>query len=196
MRNRMVTNMEFKPHNTAISTNGPSVPMRHITIYSPFHSDITKELGILDYGCGRGRDIKYLEGRYPGLKVEGYDPGPFGYNTLPTRLYGGVCLTYVLCCIPDLRERLETINKAWLYVARGGWLTISTRTHNEVSRLACKLNWSPYDDGWISSEARCTFQKGFSIDDLYYLVEVSNIKKIDHFIEITKRPTIITLVKE
>ena len=61
-----VVKSEVSSYRTAISRSGPSAPLRHI------ESSLNKGDLILDYGCGKGADVKYLNDK--GFTVEGYDP--------------------------------------------------------------------------------------------------------------------------
>ena len=37
----------------------------------------------LDYGCGKGGTISWLQGLCPWIEIQGYDPGHDSYNTVP-----------------------------------------------------------------------------------------------------------------
>ncbi|OUC98909.1 hypothetical protein CA984_05190 [Streptosporangium minutum] len=64
---------------------------------------------VLDYGCGRGGEIRALQGL--DLDVSGWDPVYFPDGRLePADI---VLLTYVVNVIEDRAERQRTLKRAW-----------------------------------------------------------------------------------
>jgi DNA phosphorothioation-associated putative methyltransferase len=152
--------VRIKPENTAIRRNKPSRPTRDLreqTLYLP------DGYSVLDYGCGRGDDAEWLEGL--GYHVVAWDKY-IDCDPKPDRRMDVVLCVYVICTIPDPAERIEVIEDAWRYVEPGGCLLLATRTQEELRREAQKHGWPKYKDGWITSERRGTFQKGFTEDEL------------------------------
>jgi 2-polyprenyl-3-methyl-5-hydroxy-6-metoxy-1,4-benzoquinol methylase len=88
---------EVVSYNTAIKRNRPSAPLKSIECQLS-HGDL-----ILDYGCGKGDDVKYLKGE--GYNVVGYDPH---WNMLDlsdkSGLFDVVLCTYVLNVLPKKEE--------------------------------------------------------------------------------------------
>ena len=159
--------MIFNTHNTAMARAYES-RIAQFVIKNLITEDITS---ILDYGCGAGRDcIAYSEA---GLISDGWDPS---FNTrAPVGSWDIVSLTYVLNVIPSQVERLHTLKAAFNRVAPGGLLVVATRTEGNLRKLAAKNNWMPSGDGYITSQSRKTFQKGYNNNELKTLL----IKHLD-----------------
>lgn len=109
---------------------------------------------VLDYGCGRGDDLRGLEAR--GVRCFGWDP---------TYLPGGkrvaadvVNLGYVVNVIEDPRERDEALREAWGFAQKV--LIVSARLDSEAKGL--KLN--RFGDGQLTK--RGTFQKFYGQQEL------------------------------
>src|SRR5256885_15617276 len=90
---------------TAISRGGLSVPARQAIL----DKQIRPERSVLDYGCGRGGDVRLL--RQMGCEAIGWDP----FYLPDTRLEASevVLLTYVLNVVEDPAERRRTLKHAW-----------------------------------------------------------------------------------
>lgn len=149
---------QYCPEKTAMSRTGPSPVAREVT------SKLVKALNIhtvLDYGCGRGADVRYY--RTQGIEASGYDPhAPFGWSTPSSETFDLVTLVFVLNVLPDPVERIETIAKAAERVSSGGTLLVVARSPAEIDGHAQKSNWTRHNDGYWSSSAKGTFQKGIS----------------------------------
>src|SRR3954447_23238298 len=75
---------------------------------------ISPATAVLDYGCGRGGDVRRLERL--GVQCRGYDPV---YRPEPVRQPADVVnLGYVLNVIEDPTERQETLDRAWTLTSR------------------------------------------------------------------------------
>jgi len=101
---------------------------------------------VLDYGCGRGGDVRRLAAEQ--LDVRGWDPH-YQPDPPPT-LADVVLLSYVLNVIDDPAERVRTLAAAW-ELARV-CLVVAVRTHHD----ARKLRGIAHRDGLLTS--RGTFQ--------------------------------------
>lgn len=127
---------------TAIARSRLSMPARvalddHI---------ITSDTAVLDYGCGRGDDVRHLDTL--GIAVRGWDPH---YRPDPAPAQADVVLlTYVLNIIEDIDERKATLLTA-LGLARR-CLVASTRMRWEES----SVRGDDHNDGVLTS--RGTFQ--------------------------------------
>lgn len=106
---------------------------------------ITRETTVLDYGCGRGGDVRYLGARC--AAVEGWDPvhRPKG-NRAPADV---VNLGYVLNVIEDPRERAHTLRQAFSFARRV--LVASVRVDQVPA------NFTEFGDGHLTGTK--TFQK-------------------------------------
>lgn len=140
--------MEANGKRTAINRKGPSSPTR---LYEPIFRG--QALTILDFGCGKGADVRYLQEK--GYLVEGYDPN---YTPgLPKHTFDAVMLNYVLCVIPNADERKNVLEKAWKRVKPGGLLCIAVRPESEIRR-------KKHADGWLTKSG--SFQRGYAEAEL------------------------------
>ncbi|MBK3562574.1 DNA phosphorothioation-associated putative methyltransferase [Streptomyces sp. MBT62] len=140
---------------TAIGRAALSVPARQALADRQLTSDRT----ILDYGCGRGDDVRALERLE--CNVVGWDP----YYRSETRAEPSavVLLTYVLNVIEDPTERRETLKRAWELA--GTVLIVSARLTWEKSKVRGEV----FGDGLLTS--RQTFQHLFGASELRSYVE-------------------------
>lgn len=146
---------EIDRHKTAIVRHDLSAPMKTLAK----NGFLTGEYSILDYGCGRGDDLRELEAH--GLDVIGWDP-----NFRPDSEISNsdiVNIGFVINVIEDQDERIAAVLGAW--EATDKLIVISAMLANE-SYLA---QFTPYKDGVITS--RNTFQKYFSQSELKSYIE-------------------------
>ncbi|WP_380286060.1 DNA phosphorothioation-associated putative methyltransferase [Kitasatospora purpeofusca] len=140
---------------TAISRATLSVPVRQAII----DQQLQPGASILDYGCGRGDDVRSL--RHMNLNVTGWDPHYF--PTSQQEPADVVLITYVLNVIEDPAERRETLLRAWELTR--GVLVASTRLVWERN----KVNGAQVADGVLTS--RGTFQHLFGAGELRSFVQ-------------------------
>ncbi|MFJ9691506.1 DNA phosphorothioation-associated putative methyltransferase [Kitasatospora sp. NPDC101183] len=140
---------------TAIGRVALSVPARQALA----DGQLRPERTVLDYGCGRGDDIRSLQSL--DCCVEGWDPY-FRPDSRPTKSHV-VLLTYVLNVIEDPEERLQTLQHAWQLAST--LLVVSARLTWESS----KVQGREYGDGLLTS--RRTFQHLFAAAELRRYVE-------------------------
>jgi DNA phosphorothioation-associated putative methyltransferase len=140
---------------TAISRFGLSVPARQAVV----DRQIKPGLTILDYGCGRGDDVRSL--RAMEVEAVGWDPHyfPDGLQA-PADI---VLMTYVLNVIENPDERVGALARAWGLTR--SVLVVSTRLVWERNKVA----GSQSADGVLTS--RGTFQHLFSPSELRDLVQ-------------------------
>ena len=142
-------------HRTAIGRAALSVPARQALA----DGQLGAERKILDYGCGRGDDVKSL--RLLECQATGWDPHFQPDAELePADV---VLLTYVLNVIEDPLERQETLREAWGLA--GVVLIASARLTWERS----KVRGGEVADGVLTS--RRTFQHLFGTSELRQFVE-------------------------
>ncbi|MGR6913605.1 DNA phosphorothioation-associated putative methyltransferase [[Actinomadura] parvosata] len=135
---------------TAIGRTGMSVPARQAVM------DLQMDPGtsVLDYGCGRGADVRALESL--GLGVSGWDPVYFPHGRLePADV---VLLTYVLNVIEDPAERQRTLRHAWDLAKTA--MVVSARLRWERNQIKGR----EHNDGILTS--RNTFQYLFAAGEL------------------------------
>lgn len=142
-------------HRTAIGRVGLSAPARQAVM----DLQMTDGAQVLDYGCGRGGDVRALE--HLGLDASGWDPvhRPDG-ELKPSDI---VLLTYVLNVIEKPDERRATLAKAWEHTKAA--LVVSTRLRWERNQV----KGTEYGDGILTS--RNTFQHLFAASELRDLVQ-------------------------
>ncbi|MBE0448145.1 MAG: DNA phosphorothioation-associated putative methyltransferase [Actinobacteria bacterium] len=147
--------VEIERHRTAIDRNKLSSPMQALARHNYLNSDYS----ILDYGCGKGDDVRELESH--GLDVTGWDP-----VHRPNEEYDNkdiVNLGFVLNVIEDRKERTETLLRAWKHTNK--ILSVAVMVAGE----AVISQFTPYKDGVITS--RNTFQKYYSQGEIKYYIE-------------------------
>lgn len=140
---------------TAIGRTALSVPARKALADGQLGPDRT----ILDYGCGRGDDVRALEGL--SCEVSGWDP--FYRSDVAPAPADVVLLTYVLNIIEDPDERRATLRQAWQLAKT--LLVVSARLTWEKS----KVRGEEFGDGLLTS--RQTFQHLFGASELRNYVE-------------------------
>ncbi|KAA0922151.1 DNA phosphorothioation-associated putative methyltransferase [Streptomyces apricus] len=142
-------------HQTAIGRVGLSLPARRAL------GDLRLEPGrkVLDYGCGRGGDVRVL--RQLGLDVAGWDPVHFPEGLL--RPADVVLLTYVLNVIEDPAERRQTLLRAWELAS--SVLVVSARLRWERNQI----KGTEHGDGILTQ--RRTFQHLYAAGELRDYVE-------------------------
>jgi len=108
---------------TAIARQKPSLPLRWLINHN--YIKFMFRQSILDYGCGRGRDVDYLGSI--GAHAVGFDPNQTDFNVLnDTAHYDVVLCTYVLNTVsPEVQREItweltriasESINPTDIYV--------------------------------------------------------------------------------
>jgi 2-polyprenyl-3-methyl-5-hydroxy-6-metoxy-1,4-benzoquinol methylase len=110
--------MITKSHNTAISRGGPSAPLLALERMGLINGSV------LDYGCGKGADEKYLLSK--NISIDSYDPH-WNPVSLEDKGYDTILCTYVLnvldnddgmSVISSIKEHLNPNGKAYLSVRR------------------------------------------------------------------------------
>lgn len=131
-------------HRTAIGRNSLSAPMAALNAAGLLEDRVT----ILDYGCGRGDDVRALQAA--GIDAVGWDPhyAP-DRGVLAPR--GIVNLGFVLNVVEDPEERREVLRAAYDLAERCLVVAVMLVGKGDVSGLR------PHGDGVLTS--RGTFQR-------------------------------------
>ena len=137
-------------HRTALNRQEVSRPIR-LALETQL---LTPEADLLDYGCGRGDDVKRLRRR--GIRCVGWDPVHRPRGT--RRPADVVNLGYVVNVIEDPSERAETLLAAWGYCRT--LLIVSARLTDEAKGVVGK----EYADGLLTRLG--TFQKYYKQSEL------------------------------
>ncbi|MCO5996270.1 DNA phosphorothioation-associated putative methyltransferase [Actinoallomurus rhizosphaericola] len=140
---------------TAIGRTALSVAARQAVV----DGEVNASTSVLDYGSGRGDDVRGLCGMQ--FQAQGWDPF-FAPDATP-RPADVVLMTYVLNVIEDPEERHQALQRAWGLAKR--LLVVTTRLTWDRS----KVQGRQYEDGVLTS--RQTFQHLFSPAELRSYVE-------------------------
>ncbi len=148
---------EVERHRTAIDRNQLSQPMQALAR----HNYLSGDYSVLDYGCGKGDDVRELEAH--GIDITGWDPVHRPDEDYSTRDI--VNLGFVLNVIEDRQERTETLINAWRHADKILVIAVMVAGESVISQF------TPYKDGIITS--RNTFQKYYSQGEIRYYIESS-----------------------
>jgi DNA phosphorothioation-associated putative methyltransferase len=142
-------------HKTALSRDKLSVPLFLMAERGYLNGKYT----VLDYGCGKGDDIRELQKHE--IECNGWDP----VHQPDTDIENSdiVNLGYVINVIEDREERNETLKRAYSHTEK--ILIVSAMLGNE----SIFERFKPYKDGVITS--RNTFQKYYMQGELRHYVE-------------------------
>ncbi|MBL4885677.1 MAG: DNA phosphorothioation-associated putative methyltransferase [Planctomycetaceae bacterium] len=149
--------IEVERHRTAIDRNQLSSPMQILARHNYLNGDWT----VLDYGCGKGDDLRELEAH--GIDISGWDPVHYPDGELINSDI--VNLGFVLNVIEDREERTETLRRAWEYANKFLILSVMIAGESVISQF------TPYQDGIITS--RKTFQKYYSQSEIRSYIETT-----------------------
>lgn len=158
---------EFTPkierHKAAMFRTELSRPMK-LAIEAGFLAEGTR---IFDYGCGRGKDLEWLQEQ--GYSCQGWDP----YYRSETAFTAAevVNLGYVINVIESQKERREALIKAWELTERvlivSAQILVRDRNNNHI----------PYGDGVVTR--RNTFQKYYEQEELkLYIDQVLGVDSV------------------
>jgi DNA phosphorothioation-associated putative methyltransferase len=141
--------VEIARHRTALVRAELSRPLK-LAIVDGLLRD---PMSVMDYGCGRGSDIRLLQDR--GFDCVGWDP-TYAADGM-RRPSDVVNLGYVVNVIENLAERCEALARAW-ELAQGA-LIVSARLQAETPDVT-----APYADGHVTRLG--TFQKFYEQQEL------------------------------
>lgn len=153
----VMADKEVQRHKTAISRDNLSVPM--LALAKAGYLDGNHS--VLDYGCGKGDDLRELEAR--DIDCIGWDPA---YRPdVDVEPCDVVNLGYVINVIEDIEEREHTLTRA--YSLTNTVLAVSAMLGND----AITSRFRPYKDGVITKAN--TFQKYYFQAELRGFIERS-----------------------
>ncbi|QUS37102.1 DNA phosphorothioation-associated putative methyltransferase [Falsirhodobacter algicola] len=138
-------------HRTAIGRNSLSAPMAALNAAGLLKSGVS----ILDYGCGRGDDVRAL--RAAGIDAVGWDPhfAPERSALVPRAI---VNLGFVLNVVENPLERRDVLRRAFALAERCLAVAVMLVGKGEVS------GQRPHGDGFLTS--RGTFQRYYTQAEL------------------------------
>ena len=155
---------------TAIARTRVSRPLRDLVDYAYEGVGLQAFANgpVLDMGCGKGADIKYLAERH--LDVTGYDPNHQEYANpcvlAPANSYGLVTCTFVVNVIEDPMEYRDLWETLAVVTKPGGKVFVASRTPYEISKSLKTTQATARNFGVVTS--RGTFQKGYTHTDLSF----------------------------
>ena len=148
---------KIERHKTAIDRNKLSSPMQILARHGYFDGNHS----VLDYGCGKGDDVRELEAH--GVDALGWDP-VHKPESAPTKR-DIVNLGFVINVIEDINERRETLRKAFSYAKRVLIASVMVAGESVIRQF------TPYKDGVITS--RNTFQRYYTQSEFKEYLEDS-----------------------
>ena len=148
-------NKKIDRHKTAIDRNHLSQPMQVLAR----HGYLDGNWSILDYGCGKGDDLRELEAH--GIDASGWDPAHNPEGALVNS--DVVNLGFVLNVIEERSERDETLRRAWEYADKLIVVSVMVAGESTINQF------QQYKDGVITS--RNTFQRYYSQGEFRYYIE-------------------------
>lgn len=152
-----------RSHNTAMARKAASAPARELVK----RGIIRPGQAVLDYGCGRGADVKY----YAALPADAHGYDPHWQPMLPHgQSFDRVTMMYVVNVITDHASRVQAVQSAASNLSQDGAMVVVARSQKDIdASRKRKGGWTPVGDGWITPTG--TFQKGFSQDELLALLQ-------------------------
>ena len=115
----------------------------------------SEDNSFLDYGCGRGDDVKFLSEL--GIPAKGWDP--YFANHLETLESSDIVnLGFVVNVIEDSEERVEVLKSAYKLTKKCLSVAVMLESQNDLSAAL------PFNDGCITSIK--TFQKFYKQSEL------------------------------
>jgi len=143
--------IEVFRHRTAIGRSALSLPVKVL-----FQAGLVNdETSFLDYGCGRGDDIKFL--KELGIPATGWDPY-FNPETSQLKNCDVVNLGFVLNVIENEQERIEVLKSAFELTNHCLSVAVMLESQNDTTATV------PHKDGQITT--RQTFQKYYNQTEL------------------------------
>ena len=122
----------------------------------------SEDNSFLDYGCGRGDDVKFLSEL--GIPAKGWDP--YFANHLETLESSDIVnLGFVVNVIEDSEERVEVLKSAYKLTKKCLSVAVMLPAQNDASHVI------PYRDGHVTSTK--TFQKYYEQNEIAALLKTT-----------------------
>lgn len=150
-----LVDIDVERHKTAINRNQLSQPMQILAR----HGYLNGSCSILDYGCGKGDDVRELEAH--GIDVIGWDPNY--YPDADPQTSDITNLGFVLNVIEERDERDEVLRRAWQFTEKILAVSVMVAGESTISQF------EPYKDGVVTSLN--TFQKYYAQSEIKLYIE-------------------------
>lgn len=195
-------NVKFKPELTAIDTRNSKSAEMVVDV-------ATEEIKVLDYGCGTGRNIKYIKNNAPAI-VHGCDiPEQLEKEKekhsklidertviapateLENEAYDVVLNSHVLNVIESDSVKKTVVADIFQKLKNGGKAVIEVRTKSDVEGAKTKES---FGDGWkIKKGSSFTYQEAITKEKMVKLVTEVGFKIDEHIYNSSKH--IVVAVK-
>ena len=182
--------VKFSPENTAIDTrNSKSAVM--------VADKVKENTKVLDYGCGTGRNIKYILEKTNAIVVDGTDiiqqlkkekakhdilreKGSLIElsEKLPSNYYDIILNSHVLNVVEKDEIKENILADMYDKLLEGGTAIIEVRTKNDIEGAKTK---EKYGDGWkIKKGNSFTYQEAISKQKMETLVKNAGFEIVEH----------------
>lgn len=194
------TTVEFKPENTAIDTNQSHTAKMVV-------ENIVIGDKILDYGCGTGRNMRYIKNNAQAtVEIEGCDIADqlvrnahkheelknkgmniFEDVNTPKEKYNIVLNSHVLNVIPCDKIKQQVVNNIYDALVDGGHALIEVRTKSDVEGAKHKVR---FGDGWHMTKTN-TYQESLTKEKMQRLALNAGFIIEEHFCKSTRHYMIL-----
>jgi hypothetical protein len=176
LRKETAAACEINAHKTAIRRSAASQIAR--CLHEQGLLEALNIKSVLDFGCGYGSDVLYY--RSLDLKADGYDVEPqFGWPLPARKDYDLVTVVFVVNVLPSREDRLAAVREAATLARPGGYVLVAARSEAAVAAEAKRGEWAAFNDGWISSVSKRTFQRGIPREELGWLLGAVGLELVD-----------------
>lgn len=207
----METPIKITPEVTAMNVSRESESARQLVKMIQLHEDINWAR-VLDYGCGLGRNMKYMIEKTGSIWIDGCDTEEQVKNLkkdkkklkyfenngciiqtsdwYPSNSYDFILSSHVLNVVMDDTKKF-IIEDMYNLLKEGGKAVIQVRTESDVASAKTK---EKYGDGWLIKKGKeTTYQEGITKEKMYKLLTDVGFKIINH--KFTKSIHMVEVVK-
>lgn len=154
--------LNYNTRLTAISRKNTTLPLKECLSW------LEPETRVLDFGCGRSLDARFLN--IQGWDCDKYDPY-YHPKELKDGYYNHVLCFYVLNVIPTFSERLSVLARIRCLLNESGLASAFIAVRSDT------IQGKAYGDGVITKKN--TFQHQFCLEELLDMVERADLTVSD-----------------